>query len=153
FRRRHGRNSDGKLSHLCPRLSIAVLLSMFATCGCGDDGPEMGAVTGNVEYADGSLPAGGVNVIRFVPVGRSEGGYSKAASNDIQPDGSYVLQTIKPGDGAIHGTYKVVFTILESYRSGKSLVAAKFTDPKTTPFEVVIDSASHEFDFTIENIK
>ena len=134
----------------CAAWRAVALLAALTLCGCGDDGCAMGLLTGKVLYGDGSAPSGGINVIRFEPIGRSEGGFSKAASNDIEPDGSYVLQTIKPGDGAIYGKYKVVFTILKSYLSCDSLVAEKFTDAVTTPFEVVVDSPSHEFDFEIE---
>ena len=134
------------------RGSAILLLAVVAisAIGCGSSGPQMGEVTGRAAYQDGVPPSGGVAVIRFEPVGRSAEGYSKAASGDINQDGSYELQTIKPGDGALYGTYKVVFTILDSYRSGKSLVAEQYTSAETTPLEVVVDASSQTFDFEIE---
>jgi hypothetical protein len=124
---------------------------MALAVGCGGEKtPDMGRVRGKVTWEDGSVPKGGVAVIRFEPSPDTTAKIRKAASNDIQPDGSYDLVTVKPGDGAIYGTYKVVFTVLESYRTGKSLVDEKYTTGQTTPYEVVVDSASHEFDFKIE---
>lgn len=134
------------------RLPVAVLFMTIGLggAGCGSGGPQMGAVDGTVVYQDGTPVHGGVAVIRFEPIGRSAEGYSKAASADIAKDGTYELQTIRPGDGALYGAYKVVFTVLDSYRSGKSLVAEEYTSGETTPLEAVVDSASHTFDFKID---
>jgi len=132
-------------------LSSFVMLLPLA--GCGTDGPTMGKVTGKVLYKDGSVPTGGEVVIRFEPAPGTNAEIRKAASCMIMEDGTYDLLTVKPGDGAIFGTYKVVFTILESYRTGVSLVDEKYTKAETTPFERVIDSSSHQFDFEIERAK
>lgn len=110
----------------------------------------MGNVSGKVTYADGTVPKGGVAVIRFEVAPDSNPEIRKAADSDIQPDGSYDITTMRPGDGAYYGKYKVVFTILNSYREGKSLVDPKFTSAETTPFECVVDSSSQTLDFTIE---
>lgn len=118
--------------------------------GCGSDGPRMGKVTGKVTYTDGTVPQGGVAVIRFEVAPDSTPDKRKAADSDIQADGSYAITTMKPGDGAFYGKYKVVFTILDSYRAGNALVDRKYTDAKTTPFECVVDSSSQTMDFTIE---
>lgn len=113
----------------------------------------MGEVTGKVLFADGSVPKGGVAVIRFEVASDSTAEKRKAADSDIQSDGSFAIMTMKPGDGAFYGKYKVVFTILNSYRAGRSLVDKKFTDARTTPFECVVDSSSQVIDFTIEKAK
>lgn len=118
--------------------------------GCGSGGPRMGKVSGKVTYSDGTVPTGGVAVIRFEVAPDSNPDKRKAADSDIQPDGSYEISTMKPGDGAYYGKYKVVFTILNSYRAGKSFVDPKYTDARTTPFECVVDSSSQTMDFTIE---
>lgn len=122
----------------------------FTLLGCGTGGPQMGKVSGKVTYSDGSIPKGGVAVIRFEVASDSKPEIRKAADSDIQADGSYDISTLRPGDGAYYGKYKVVFTILNSYRDGKSLVDAEFTTAETTPFEVVVDTSSQTQDFTIE---
>jgi len=109
----------------------------------------MGKVRGKVTYEDGSIPQGGVAVIRFEVAPDSTTEKRKAADSDIQPDGSYEITTMKPGDGAFYGKYKVVFTILNSYRDSKSLVDRKYTDAKTTPYECVVDKGSQELDFSL----
>jgi len=134
------------------RFSSIVLCAVFACCfaGCGESGPPMGKVTGKVTYSDGSVPKGGVAIIRFEVAPDSAAEHRKAADSDIQSDGSFAITTIKPGDGAYYGKYKVVFTVLNSYRDGKSMVAQKFTNAATTPYEIVIDSPSQVVDYTVE---
>ena len=131
------------------RFSLYVT-TLAVLAGCGKSGPPMGKVTGKVTYADGSIPEGGVAVIRFEVARDSTPEQRKAADSDIQSDGSYAITTMKPGDGAFYGKYKVVFTIFKSYRDNTSLVAKKFTDAKSTPFEITVDSPSQNADFTIE---
>jgi len=134
-------------------LSFVGVGIVFFLSGCGDSGPPRGKVTGKVTYADGSIPQGGVAVIRFEVAPNSKTELRKAADSDIQPDGSYDISTLRPGDGAFYGTYKVVFTIFKSYRDDTSLVAEKFTSAQTTPFECVVDSPSKVMDFTIDKAK
>lgn len=126
---------------------------LFFLSGCGDSGPPLGKVTGKVTYADGSIPQGGVAVIRFEVAPNSKTELRKAADSNIEADGSYAISTLRPGDGAFYGTYKVVFTIFKSYRNETSLVASKYTLAETTPFECVVDSPSQVMDFTIEKAK
>jgi hypothetical protein len=134
--------------------ATGLFLVMFLPlAGCGSGGPKMGKVTGKIVYTDGSIPQGGVAVIRLEPAPGTTAEIRKAASNEINKDGSYELFTVRPGDGAIYGEYKAVFTILESYRTGISLVDSKYTKAETSPFDCVIDSPSHEFDFEIEKSK
>jgi hypothetical protein len=127
---------------------LAVMLLPIA--GCGNQGPSMGTVTGKISYTDGSNPTGGIAVIRFEVASDSSTELRKAASADIEPDGSYELMTIRPGDGAFYGDYDVVFTIQQSYRNAKQLVAEKYTLAGSSPFQRTIDSPSNVFDFEIE---
>ncbi len=129
---------------------IFCLLTVCPLLGCGESGPSMGNVSGKVLFSDGTVPQGGVAVIRFEVAPGSTAEKRKAADSDIQSDGSYSITSMKPGDGAFYGEYKVVFTILNSYRAGRSLVEKKFTEASSTPFECVIDSPSQVLDFTIE---
>ena len=130
-----------------------LFLAILLLCGCGGGGPRMGKVTGKVTYDDGSVPQGGIAVIRFEVAPDSTTEKRKAADSDIKEDGSYAITTMKPGDGAYYGKYKVVFTVLNSYRDGKSLIDPKYTRADTTPYECVVDSWSKEVDFTIGKAK
>ncbi len=127
-----------------------LLVLLLPIAGCGNQGPSMGTVTGKISYADGSNPKGGIAVIRFEVASDSSTELRKAASADIEPDGSYELMTIRPGDGAYYGEYDVVFTIQKSYRDSKPLVAEKYTLASSSPFQRTVDSPSHVFDFEIE---
>lgn len=147
---RAARRSAWRGSRFSTLCIVSALALSVAASGCGESGPAMGRVSGKITYADGSAPQGGVAVIRFEPAEGTTAEIRKAASNQIETDGSYDLFTVRPGDGVIHGKYKAVFTILESYRTGKSLVDKKYTSAATTPFECVVDSASHTFDFELE---
>ena len=75
----------------------------------------------------------------------------KAASGNIQPNGSFTLSTVEPGDGAFPGEYKVVFNIFKTYIGHESIVAEKFTNPEITPFTIKVGPGekSHH-DFVIE---
>ncbi len=132
-------------------LGILVCAVVLVTLtGCGESGPAMGTVTGKVTYSDGTFPTEKLGVVRFEVAKDTTAEVRKAASGYIQSDGSYELTTIKPEDGAFYGKYKVVFSIIKSYRDMTSLVAEQYTDSETTPYECVIDSSSHTFDFEIE---
>ena len=64
--------------------------------GCG--GPRLGKVAGKVTVGGKPVTTG---TIMFTP---DEG---PSAVGAIQPDGSYTLTTLKPGDGAVVGTHRV----------------------------------------------
>src|SRR4051812_9131085 len=83
------------------RLSLVVLLilpGMVTLSGC-TKGPKMARVRGKCVYKGGSVPQGGVAVVRFSPAGDSTTEVRKGATSAIDPDGSFELWTRKPGDG------------------------------------------------------
>ena len=134
-------------------IKLVCCAAVLAFAGCGPGGPRKGKVTGKVTYTDGSIPKGGMAVIRFEIAPDSEPDKRKAADSDIASDGSFAIGTLRPGDGAYYGKYKVVFTVVKSYRTGQSLVDSKYMSAETTPYECVVDSASKVVDFTIEKAK
>jgi hypothetical protein len=79
-------------------LGMAVMLSV--TVGCGE---RLYSVKGSVTFEGKPLPGGGS--ISFVP---KEGARGRAAGGEINEDGTFVLTTDKPGDGAMVGEYRVV---------------------------------------------
>jgi hypothetical protein len=81
-------------------------LAMLACCGGCGKGPELAQVRGTVQYDGKPLKEGKV---LFTSVERG-----KPAAGQINQDGTYVLSTMRPGDGATPGKYKVtVVTDLE----------------------------------------
>jgi hypothetical protein len=77
--------------------SAAVLFVAAAAAGCGGRYD----VTGRVLYEDGSpVPAGTVLAEATVD------GKLFALQGNIEPDGSFTLGGMKPGDGALPGKYR-----------------------------------------------
>jgi len=65
--------------------------------GCDDQGAA--PVSGKITYDGKEVPEG---TITFYP---KSGG--RPSTSEIEPDGTYVLSTLKPGDGAPTGEYVV----------------------------------------------
>lgn len=136
-------------------------ICLLAT-GCGSNAPqEMYPVSGNVKMEDGTVPLvpNGINTITFNPERRLRGDsrLAKGASGTIQEDGSYTLTTVKPGDGAFAGKYKVSFTI-STYpppRNRKGgVIANEYEKAETTPLEVEVGPDSdNTFDFELPPAK
>jgi hypothetical protein len=89
--------------------SIAVVIIVLGACwGCG---PAPGTlsplipVKGKVTYKGEPLTKG---IIRFEP-----NGYGRLASGKLQSDGTYVLSTLKDGDGAVAGKHAVYITDID----------------------------------------
>jgi len=99
-----------------PRIALAFCLAVgLAGCGGGTT-----AVTGTVK-ANGKAVTGGTVV--FGPLGGAEG--AKAATGEIQSDGTFKLGTNRPGDGAMPGKYRVTFSPPE-----QQLTEEQRKDPK-----------------------
>jgi hypothetical protein len=64
------------------------------------------SVKGKVTYKGQPLTKG---VIRFEP-----SGYGRAASGKLQSDGTYVLSTLKDGDGVVAGKHTVYLTDIDA---------------------------------------
>lgn len=73
---------------------------MGAVVGCGE---RLYPVKGMVTFEGKPLPGGGS--ISFVP---KDGEKIRSAGGEIKEDGTFVLTTEKPGDGAMAGEYRVV---------------------------------------------
>ena len=119
-----------------------VLTGLPTLIGCGGGAPvEMVPVTGSVKFDDGTIPTGEVATVYFEPAAGGNQALRKAASSPIDPqDGSFRMTTVHPGDGAIVGTYKVIFEVHKTYLGRESVVPEKYTNPDTTPFEVTVGS-------------
>ena len=84
--------------------SVALLIGL---AGCSGGQPTA-KVSGKVTH-DGQGVTGGL--VTFAPVASGSGAMSagKGATGQVQADGTYVLSTEKPGDGAVIGRHKVTY--------------------------------------------
>ncbi len=131
------------------RYQLLVVLTASFVAGCGGR-PETADVSGKVLYKDGSVPKGGVRVVQFVPLDSTDAEIRKAASGQIQDDGSFTLSTRKPGDGVFLGEYAVTFTVWKGPRDPVSLIKEEFTNAGTTPYKVTVDGDRDDLTFEIE---
>ena len=87
--------------HRRNRAVAFFVLSFVVAAGCSNDGPAMSPVSGRVTV-DGELPAN-LGTIHFVPQS------GPTAMAEIQSDGTFELQTFRPGDGAVLGEHAIFF--------------------------------------------
>jgi hypothetical protein len=130
-------------------LGIFAALCLPGISGC-QRGPAVAQVSGKVVYEDGSAPQGGVRVVRFEPAGDSQAEIRKAATGEIQPDGSFEMYTRVPGDGVYLGKYAVTFAIWKGPMDPTSLIPNAYTTAATTPYTLTIDDDKHDLVFEID---
>jgi hypothetical protein len=114
---------------------VLLLLCM----GCGDGFPKRYSVSGVVRFRDGSPVETGT-----IEIGIPNSHWT--ASGKIQKDGSFVLTTIQPGDGAIEGNHRVIIRQLiltyvpaqERHEHGK-LVPLRYADYSTSGLELTVE--------------
>jgi hypothetical protein len=87
------------------RGSRSAVLLVVALTGCGGG---LYPVRGTVTLDDGTTLSRGLVVFE-----RVDGGQPITARGDVKPDGSYQLNTNKPGDGVPPGRYKVLVNPLD----------------------------------------
>lgn len=128
---------------------LTISLTISALVGCDDGGLELHKVTGTVKYKDGSVPQGDMSTINFTPVNPMVG---KAASSNIEPDGSFKLYTVRQGDGgALAGDYRVTVKVMTGYPRGRSLVASQYTELQETPLTATVKAGEpNHFKFEVE---
>ena len=112
----------------------------------------MAKVTGKVTYNGKPVSKGTVTFITTV-----EGG-GRNATGEIQPDGSYKLQTEAPGDGAQLGEYKVTIyshdDVILDYTPPKPippkiLVPEKYEKPGTSGLTKKVERGSNTINFDL----
>jgi hypothetical protein len=80
-----------------------MLLPLTVAIGCG--GRDMAGVRGAVTFKGQPVKSG---VLIFSPIAQNDQQPpGKAATGDIQPDGSYQLSTYKLHDGAVVGRHRI----------------------------------------------
>lgn len=89
-------------------LLCGLSVSFLGVLGCGaDSGPPRAPVTGTVTH-DGSPVSGGS--ITFAPIGSEQTEAGKPATGVVQSDGTFKLGTYKPGDGAVIGKHRILYS-------------------------------------------
>ncbi len=111
----------------------------------------MAHVRGKVLYKDGTVPTGGMCVVRFQPTESSTATIRKGASGDIRPDGTFDAWTRIPGDGVYLGEYGVSFAVWTNATDpSSSVLLPKYASPKTTDLKVTVDGDVDDLKFEIE---
>jgi hypothetical protein len=136
------------------RIGVAAFLGMavclVVICGCGPSGlPNMVPIQGKVTLNGKPLTTGTVIYIPDLPGGRQ-------ARGEISADGSFVLTTLRTGDGAQEGDYHVVVIAYEPYAGDptreeieaaggklerKLAIPDKFTKKETSGLTDKVDSS------------
>ena len=131
---------------------ILILATSTVPLGCGSS--NKGSVTGKVTYKGQPVPKGTVS---FQTLDLKGG---RNATGEIQPDGTYTLQTEEPGDGAQVGKYRVAISarddeVLDYIPSEpvppKRLVPEKYENPETSGLTETVESGSNNIDFDLED--
>lgn len=130
-------------------LRLLAIFAILALVGC-DRGPATAQVSGNVKYKDGTVPKGGVCVVRFEPAEDTTAEIRKTATGNIEPDGSFKLSTKRPGDGVYLGSYNVTFAVWKGPRDPTSLIKEIYSNSATTPYHVTVDGDQSDLSFEIE---
>ena len=130
-------------------LSIAGALIVLPGCGKSDGRLQ---VTGTVKYEDGTVPKGATSgVVRFDPEDPNLPNVRPAMGYINGETGEFELYSVKPGDGATPGSYKVSLIINRDYppKPQGSLVPLDYASAESTPLIKQIDSANRHFDLVV----
>jgi hypothetical protein len=132
--------------------SVASLSALAALTGCGDPEGRV-QVTGSVKFEDGTIPKGATQgTIRFEPEDASIPNIRPGQGMIDPQTGEYSLWTIKPGDGAYPGKYKVTIRVDTTYPPKPNyagiIVPLEYLAPDTTPLSAEING-QRRFDFTV----
>jgi hypothetical protein len=134
------------------RVWLIGWLIFAALAGC-DRSAAMVHVRGKVLNKDGTVPQGGVRIVRFEPVQGAPAEKRRVASGNIENDGSFDLFTKMPGDGVIPGAYNVTFMVWKGEHDRVSLIPDSYTSSSSTPYKnVKVDRDQDDLKFEIEPI-
>lgn len=142
---------DAKTSSIL--VELLVMMAIVAGLGGCDDRPATARVRGRVMFKDGSVPQSEVCVVRFEPTADSAAPIRKAASGEIERNGSFEMYTRKPGDGVFLGNYAVTFSVWKDRDTPESLIAEKYTKSDTTPYKIQVERDVDDLVYEIEPIE
>jgi hypothetical protein len=128
-----------------PKVITTVALLVGGCWGCGSGSgalPALIPVKGKVSFKGQPVTKG---VVRFEP-----DGYGRGASGHLQPDGSYVLTTLKEGDGVVAGHHKICITETAAPKA-KDLIPKKYASPNSSTLTADVDTEHTEFNFELRD--
>jgi hypothetical protein len=117
---------------------------LLAVGGCGSSGAVNTTtipVKGRVTYKGQPLTQG---TVLFEPEGAG-----KEARGEINPDGTYVLTTYKPGDGAVPGAHRVSINGATG-KTRASRIPDKYGSYNTSKLEAEVTREKTEFPFDLQ---
>ena len=124
---------------------LALLLAL--TAGCGNEGPKLYPVTGQVFHGD--KPAAGANVVFQLKEGPQQPG-APIPSAIVQEDGSFTIRTHPHGEGAPPGDYKVLITWYppnsREVENPVNKLPQRYGSPETTPLTIVVKEGANELE-------
>jgi hypothetical protein len=128
-----------------PRLIVVAALSCGACWGCGPAGsgklPDVIPVKGKVTYKGQPVTKGSIT---FEP-----DGFGRDAHGQIKADGTFVLTTLKEGDGAVAGHHRVAVTGT-GITSAKDALAKKYAGVSSSGLTADVDAEHTEFTFDLQ---
>jgi hypothetical protein len=125
------------------RTNALTVILLAATFGCGSGQaalPDLILVKGKVTYKGQPLATG---TIRFEP-----DGYGRMASGKLQADGTYVLSTLKEGDGVVAGAHKVYVTGVDN-KLARDRAFKKFMQANGSTLTAEVSQEKTEFNFDL----
>jgi hypothetical protein len=134
---------------------VGLAAILVAGQGCGGPRGKTAIVRGKVTYNGKPVPNGTIN---FIPVN----GDAPSAKGEIQPDGSYLLETYRPGDGAVVGKHSVVIvamadmgTRLPEQRTPlpPPIVPIKYTSLSTSDLKAEVENKENTINFDLKDDK
>jgi len=130
------------------RMALALSLTCVLAAGCGESGPKLYPVRGQVFFKD--KPAEGAQVV-FQPAASTNANPGEAglfSSGTVAADGSFTLQSYPHGDGAPAGEYNVVITWFPP-NTGEvgnpvNKLPAKYADQQTPQLKATVKEENNE---------
>ncbi|HEX4609553.1 MAG TPA: hypothetical protein VH092_15245 [Urbifossiella sp.] len=140
--------------------SLWVAAAVAFAAGCGS--AKTYSVKGMVTFEGKPLKGGGA--ITFMPTGSQPG---RTAGGKINADGTYELQTDKPGDGALAGEFRVIIhqsadrepePSKDGERAGRAVPAVAeaeripliYTDPTNSPLTVKVEAKDNTINLDLK---
>jgi hypothetical protein len=130
--------------------TLAALVFLVGVAGCGGGRYP---VHGRVVYEDGSSVTEGIVIGEKI-----EGDRRVKAQGSVKSDGTFSWGTLRPGDGAEPGKYRVVVVpraVGEKEASQGVLPAVdrKFSNPQTSGIDFEVKPGRNELDITVTKPK
>jgi hypothetical protein len=131
-----------RITRLIAPALAAILLIPCSGCGsAGGAPPTLIPVKGKVTYKGQPLTKG---IVRFEP-----DGYGRMASGQLQSDGTFVLTTLKEGDGVVAGDHRVTLEGFEK-NLARDRALKKYGSANISGLKAEVSPEKTEFTFDLK---